>query len=153
MFGTFTTRKYWFTALAALTTFLAAGLIDIIFAHYHLLRDATYLDDVLLAVLAATFVFALERYHQRENQRLIELATLVQDMNHHIRNALQVIVYANLDQQDTPLAAGVKESISRIEWALREVLCESAIRMGVQSVSEEMTTPKTPSTAGDVLAR
>ena len=129
-----TKRKYLLTIAAALATFVACGVIDAIFSARHILLEATYLDDVLLAVLAATFVFALETYHDRENRRLRELADLVSQMNHHIRNALQVIAYANLGQSDSQAALGVKDSISRIEWVLREVLCESAIRMGVQSV-------------------
>lgn len=135
-------RKYWLAVSVAVLTFLVVGIIDLIFARYHMRRDATYLDDLLLAVLAGIFVFALERFHEREVRRLSELANLVAEMNHHIRNALQVISYAHQTNADAQYSEEVSESISRIEWVLREVLCESAIRMGVQSVAPEMAARK-----------
>ena len=131
-------RKLLFTALAALVTFLTCGIIHVVFAHYHVLRKVTYIDSFLLAGLAGAFVFALETYHERESRRLHELAALVEQMNHHIRNALQVISYASLSHNDAPAAQGVRDSISRIEWVLRDVLSESAIRMGVRSLPQKM---------------
>ena len=133
-------RKLLFTAFAVLVTFLTCGIIDVVFAHYHVLRKATYIYNFLLAGLAGAFVFALETYHERETRRLHELADLVEQMNHHIRNALQVITYANLSHNDASAAQGVRDSISRIEWVLRDVLCESAIRMGVRAVPQGMGT-------------
>ena len=43
-------------------------------------------------------------------------------MNHHIRNALQVITYATATQNQTDSVALIGSSVERIEWALREVL-------------------------------
>jgi hypothetical protein len=141
-------RKYVLTAIAAVLTFCGGAAIDFAFSKLHILREATYIDDVLLACLAGAFIFALETYHERENRRLNELAELVVQMNHHIRNALQVISYAHVSQPDSELSAGVNDSILRIEWVLREVLCESAIRMGVRSVPQEMATREGPRQGG-----
>jgi hypothetical protein len=44
------------------------------------------------------------------------------DMNHHIRNALQVITYASAAQNQNDSVDMIRSSVERIEWALREVL-------------------------------
>jgi hypothetical protein len=47
-------------------------------------------------------------------------------MNHHIRNALQVIVArASLDQQAKPELRQIDDAVARIDWALREILPRS----------------------------
>jgi TolA-binding protein len=43
-------------------------------------------------------------------------------MNHHIRNALQVIAYANATGDPDESMKLIRSSVERIEWALREVL-------------------------------
>ena len=40
-------------------------------------------------------------------------------MNHHVRNALQVIAYSD---NSTEQPSVVQDAVRRIEWALREVL-------------------------------
>jgi hypothetical protein len=42
-------------------------------------------------------------------------------MNHHIRNALQVITYATAADTEESVEL-IRDSVERIEWALREVL-------------------------------
>jgi hypothetical protein len=42
-------------------------------------------------------------------------------MNHHVRNALQTIAYSPYTEQEKQIRM-IAESVSRIEWALREVL-------------------------------
>jgi hypothetical protein len=45
-------------------------------------------------------------------------------MNHHVRNALQVVIYAASAHKDDDLAEQVREAVRRIDWALKEVLPE-----------------------------
>lgn len=47
---------------------------------------------------------------------------VIADMNHHIRNALQVISYGTATHGGKQETEMMRESIERIEWALREVL-------------------------------
>ncbi len=66
----------------------------------------------------------LEFTRNVQNRRRLVQARLevIADMNHHIRNALQVITYGTAThggQQETQM---MRDSIQRIEWALREVL-------------------------------
>ncbi len=43
-------------------------------------------------------------------------------MNHHVRNALQVIRDAHYIQNKDKVAAMIEDAANRIDWALREVL-------------------------------
>ena len=79
------------------------------------------LDDILTGGVSAALVVVLLRGAE-ERQRNLERRLKVQaEMNHHIRNALQPILYAYTitPNEYTPM---VRESVQRIEWALREVL-------------------------------
>jgi two-component sensor histidine kinase len=58
---------------------------------------------------------------------LLERLRMIAEMNHHVRNALQVISYSSQTQPNEDLARMVRESSQRIEWALREVLGSSRI--------------------------
>jgi len=43
-------------------------------------------------------------------------------MNHHVRNALQVLIFHSAQAPDEEAVRAMKDSIDRIQWALREVL-------------------------------
>ncbi len=129
---TVTARKYWLATLAAAVIYGAMALIDTELIAHHLRAEARYLDYFVLSLVAFIFVLVLEDFHERESQRLREVQFLVADMNHHIRNALQVIMYANATQGGGQFTEQVSDSIERIDWALREVLGERAQRLGVQ---------------------
>jgi hypothetical protein len=43
-------------------------------------------------------------------------------MNHHIRNALQIIRYAGYRQPEARQTMEIEDAVKRIDWALREVL-------------------------------
>ncbi len=68
--------------------------------------------------------YARNQRHQREliRQRMQTVA----ELNHHIRNALQVIKFWGVQHQNCRLTDEqiqlMKDSVDRIEWALREVL-------------------------------
>ena len=65
---------------------------------------------------------------------------MIARMNHHIRNALQVIQYGLTDTATMP-AEYMRDAIKRIEWALREVLPdEEAGKYRPPPQSAEVTT-------------
>ena len=43
-------------------------------------------------------------------------------MNHHVRNALQVVAFYGIKSDDNQATKLINESIARIEWTLKEVL-------------------------------
>jgi hypothetical protein len=79
------------------------------------------LDDLLLGVTAGFIVFWYERLRTRA---LLQRLLIIREMNHHIRNALQVVIYAASAHHDDGLAEQVREAVRRIDWALKEVLPE-----------------------------
>jgi hypothetical protein len=47
---------------------------------------------------------------------------MIEEMNHHVRNALQVIAYSAHSTQDEQAVARINAAAQRIDWALREIL-------------------------------
>jgi hypothetical protein len=93
-----------------------------------LLKEGVPRFDVLLlanlltgCVVAALFLQTRSR--TREKERLLEqkLETIAV-MNHHVRNALQVVAYYGYQHDDDKAGRLLNESIARIEWTLKEVL-------------------------------
>lgn len=87
-------------------------------------RDLMFLSNLIIGIIAGWlfYQFAQNEKHKREimHQRMRTVA----DLNHHIRDALQVIRYAGGSKttQDANQLQLINEAVARIEWALREVL-------------------------------
>jgi len=87
----------------------------------------TRLDILLLSNgltgLVAGYLFYTWALNERMRRELIrERLRTIAEMNHHIRNALQVITYAMVAGKDDGSVEMIRDSVERIEWALREVL-------------------------------
>ena len=115
-------RVYLFAGAAGAATFAAVYWINWFLARVNLHADATLLDDTILGILVAVMVIGIQRQSEfREHRHKIAVIT---EMNHHIRNALQIIIYisfkaSSLDKDEADL---LRDAAKRIEWALREVL-------------------------------
>ena len=117
-----TLRNYLSAIVAGLVTATVVHGIDAYLARVKLPNDATILDDVLLGFLVGLLVFLLELHHQKEMVREQRKMVVVREMNHHIRNALQTIVFATSSASSREIIEEVKKATDRIEWTLREVL-------------------------------
>ena len=93
-----------------------------------LARDGVTRTEILLTSNALTgvvagFLFYSLTFNERLRRDLIrERLRTIAEMNHHIRNALQVITYATAAGKDDESVELIRSSVERIEWALREVL-------------------------------
>ncbi len=76
-------------------------------------------DDLLIGVLAGVLVFAYERH---QHKLILEKMRVISEMNHHVRNALQPIMYSPYLKEQADQVKVIQEGTRRIEWALREVL-------------------------------
>ena len=76
-------------------------------------------DDVLTGIVAGLFVLLYERWQQREVEQKLRTIRL---MNHHVRNALQVVSASASCLDSSPHASAVSGAVKRIEWALSNVL-------------------------------
>ena len=80
------------------------------------------LSDGLAAAVAGILVYRLLQYEQERRKRLRKKLAIVSDMNHHVRNALQVISFHAYSNADREQIEAIKESMERIQWALKEIL-------------------------------
>ncbi len=85
------------------------------------IQAAAIIDAFFAAVVAALIYRVLS--HDRERRiKVLERLETINEMNHHIRNALQVISFnAHVKSNDFELAE-IKRAMNRIQWALREIL-------------------------------
>lgn len=83
-------------------------------------RDLILLSNIMVGLVGAALVYVLSlREHQRQQYVECRLRVIA-EMNHHIRNALQVITFYS--RQGQKQEVGIVEAVERIQWALREVL-------------------------------
>ena len=132
------------TLLAGLGMFLTVHLVDALLSAMGLHAEATYLDDVLLGVLAALLVFFLQWRHRLELRRHERCAAAIEEINHHIRNALQVIALrTSLDARSRDELIEIREASARIEWVLRELVPSLATHHheDAESSQNEVATP------------
>jgi len=93
-----------------------------------LARDGVTRTDILLTsnaltgVVAGFLFYSLGNIERIRRKALRERLRTIAEMNHHIRNSLQVITYAAATQANTESVEMIRSSVERIEWALREVL-------------------------------
>jgi len=84
--------------------------------------DLMIVSSTLTGCVAGIVLLQVVR-RERERRALIrERLQIVSEMNHHIRNALQVISFVVSKEQDQKTVEMVRSSVDRIQWALKEVL-------------------------------
>jgi len=77
------------------------------------------IDDLIIGVFAGLLVFAYERH---QHKLMVDRMRMIAEMNHHVRNALQPILYSPFLNEQAEQVRLIQEGTRRIEWALREVL-------------------------------
>jgi len=93
-----------------------------------LARDGVTRSDILLlsngltGLVAGCFFYTWAMNERMRRELIRERLRTIAEMNHHIRNALQVITYAMAAGKDDESVKLIRDSVERIEWALREVL-------------------------------
>ncbi len=103
-----------------------AGAIEVL-AHIYVISSTkhTALAALADAFAVATFVFLLTYVElsvvQERRLRVIRDLKTVAELNHHIRNALEMIQYAAFTSKDKTNQVIIIESIERIDRILREL--------------------------------
>jgi hypothetical protein len=92
---------------------------DYIASQFGLEKELLFLNDILSALFVAVLVITYER---RRRKRIRERLEVIELMNHHVRNALQIISLSPHAHQREENLGLIREAIGRIEWALREIL-------------------------------
>jgi hypothetical protein len=87
--------------------------------------DMLIISNGLTGVFAGGLFYEMAREEKASRELVRERMKTIAELNHHIRNALQVIKFLG-DQQRSGLDAMqlqlINDAVDRIEWALREVL-------------------------------
>jgi sensor domain CHASE-containing protein len=81
--------------------------------------EATLIDEFLLGIVMGIVVCVIYDVFRRRYER--KLQTAVDELNHHVRNSLQVI----LNQQELcPHChpSDTAQAMERVDWALKEIL-------------------------------
>jgi hypothetical protein len=73
---------------------------------------------LILALLAGKLLHSAYKARQRTLARLQVIA----ELNHHVRNALEVISLSAYITHDEEAIRRIMEGVNRIDWALREIL-------------------------------
>lgn len=104
----------------AAIVFLFTLVSDLILEHTRPVSFWPYLiDDLLMSLFSGTLVWAYERRRLREIARKLYV---ISEMNHRVRNELQVIQYSAYTSKEKEHMAMIRESVSKIETALNEIL-------------------------------
>jgi len=81
--------------------------------------EATLIDELLMGIVMGIVVCVLYEVFRRRYERKLQAA--VDELNHHVRNALQVI----LNQQELCphcKPSDTAQAMQRVDWALKEIL-------------------------------
>jgi len=118
--------SYWLVVLLALSIGIFSVLLSLAvdWAMHGMLRRVFASDLMEGAVAAILSAVALSRMQARRRELLIRMQ-IVEDVNHHVRNALTSIVLSASLHEDEDLNGRVKDACDRIDWVLSEVLSQS----------------------------
>jgi hypothetical protein len=106
----------------AIAIFIVDDFLDHLMLHITSANIALELSDAITAILiGALTTQVLVFYRQRQLQAQARVQRIA-EMNHHVRNALQVITYWSLAEKEKRQVELVQDAVNRIQWALREVL-------------------------------
>ncbi len=108
--------------VAAALIFLVSLTADLILLHGHEPARLTIeISDAISAIVIGLLSYRIIRLQQQRREYVRQKVEVIADMNHHVRNALQVISLSTHGGDQEEIVA-VRESVNRIQWALRELL-------------------------------
>lgn len=112
-------RRAGVSFLLGLAVFLLGVLLEDTLDKFGISGVSAVIDDLLIGILAGTLVFLYELHQHRA---ILRQMRVIAEMNHHVRNALQPIVYSPYVTEQAEQIRIIQESTQRIQWALREIL-------------------------------
>ncbi len=116
------TRLVFLCVMVVLLVWMVGFAFDRLLARDGVTRTEILLtSNALTGIVAGFLFFSLTNNERLRRQFVRERLNTIAEMNHHIRNALQVIAYASVAGKNESVEL-IRSSVERIEWALREVL-------------------------------
>lgn len=112
-------RKALVSVLLAFVSFSLGMVVEASQRHEGITGWSLWIDNLAAALLLGLVVFFYERRREREVIRKLQVIEL---MNHHVRNALQPVMYLPYSQDQEMQLNTIRDAVQRIDWALREIL-------------------------------
>lgn len=136
-----TRRSGLLTTLIALVVFAVNFLQDVFLSTAGFSRwGIVVVSDIITGAIAGALFYQFAKNEKNRRELIRERMRTIAELNHHIRNALQVIKFWGAQHQNCVLddmqIRLMKDSVDRIEWALREVLPKYPIPSGA-GISEK----------------
>jgi hypothetical protein len=111
---------------AALVFFAIDDSLDHLMLRLTSANVALEISDAITAILIGALVAQVALLYRQRQQQAQARVQRIAEMNHHVRNALQVITYWSLAEKEKRQVELVQDAVNRIQWALREVLPRDA---------------------------
>jgi hypothetical protein len=119
-------RSGLFSLLVAVIVSLIGVVLDRLLLKEGLPRlDMLVFSNSLTGLFAGGLIWQMAREAKASRDLVAERMKTIAELNHHIRNALQVIKFLGTQKRsgfDAVQLQLINDSVDRIEWALREVL-------------------------------
>jgi predicted RNase H-like nuclease len=113
----------WLLGIVAAAVFFAIDdFLDHLMLRLTSANVALEISDAITALLIGVLVAQLVLLHQQRQRQAQARVQRIAEMNHHVRNALQVIAYWSLADKEMRQVELVQDAVNRIQWALREIL-------------------------------
>jgi hypothetical protein len=113
----------WLLGIVAAAVFFAIDdFLDHLMLRLTSANVALEISDTITALLIGALVAQLVLLHQQRQRQAQARVQRIAEMNHHVRNALQVIAYWSLADKEMRQVELVQDAVNRIQWALREIL-------------------------------
>ena len=114
----------------AIAAFLVSQLL-----HYLLVPDLGPYRERIMAEGASAIILGLLVWKLLHNvygarQRTLARLQVIAELNHHVRNALEVISLSAYITRDEEAIRRIMEGVNRIDWALREILPQESFPFG-----------------------
>jgi hypothetical protein len=108
-------RRAGVSFLLGFAIFLLGVLLDRLVIH----GVSALIADLLVGIAAGLLVFA---YEWHRHKLVLRQMRIIAEMNHHVRNALQPILYSPYLKEQAEQIRIIQQGTERIQWALKEVL-------------------------------
>ncbi len=131
-------------AVFAVAVFLCDTGLDFLMIEFSSTRrELLFISDAITALLAGGLMFwvlLIQRTRQAETHQRMEV---IAEMNHHVRNALQVISYWGMQEADRTQLNYIAQAVDRIQWALEDILPRGIPNAALRRpASPEMDSPR-----------
>jgi hypothetical protein len=118
------TQRVLVSVSVALFVFLGGGTLDWLVRREFIPPISLMLAGAMVASVIGASVLKILSDTHAHYETLVDRLDMISELNHHIRNALQVIAYHNVPAPERSVRAiqQVSEAVTRIDSVLRDIL-------------------------------